>query len=124
MRAAYRARPGAPPTALGTFVVLCGGVAHGGAGPTAAAAPDAMAAPRKTPRVALLTVAALLRDGVSAPASGLRPQEDRRRGPRSEYWQANCIPISTTINDFGDMTRDEVAKSIARRGARLEPEAR
>jgi MYXO-CTERM domain-containing protein len=68
-----------------------------------------MARPQNIARVALLTVAALA--AASAPAWGfVRKQTD---AGRDEYWQVNCIPISVYINDFGDMTRDEVAKSIA-----------
>lgn len=60
-------------------------------------------------RLSLLAAAALAT--ASAPAwAYVRKKTD---AGRDEYWQVNCIPISIYINDFGEMTRDEVAKSIA-----------
>ena len=46
----------------------------------------------------------------SAPAWGfVRKKTD---GGRDEYWQVNCIPISIYINDFRELTRDEVATAL------------
>jgi len=30
-----------------------------------------------------------------------------------EYWQASCVPVTVYTNGFSEMTRDEVAKSVA-----------
>jgi MYXO-CTERM domain-containing protein len=68
-----------------------------------------MARPRHTARLSLLAVTALAT--VSAPAGGfVRKKTD---AGRDEYWQVNCIPISIYINDYGEMSRDEIAKSVA-----------
>jgi hypothetical protein len=45
------------------------------------------------------------------PASGfVRKKTD---GGVDEYWQVTCIPLTVYTNGFTDMTRDEVAKSVA-----------
>lgn len=60
-------------------------------------------------RVSLSAAAALA--VASAPAWGfVRKATD---GGIEEYWQPNCIQLSVYINDFGGMSRDEIAKSIS-----------
>jgi len=69
-----------------------------------------MVTPRR-PRLAglsLLTAAVLTLAGARAGAY-VRKQTD---GGISEYWQVSCIPLTIYMYGFGDMTRDQVAKSI------------
>jgi MYXO-CTERM domain-containing protein len=68
-----------------------------------------MARPRHTARLSLLAVAAFAM--VSAPAWGF--VRKRTDAGRDEYWQVNCIPISIYINDYTEMSRDEIAKAIS-----------
>ena len=64
---------------------------------------------QSTAGLSLLMAAALA--VASAPASAyVRKRTD---GGIGEYWQVSCIPLAVYVNDFGQMSRDEVAKSIA-----------
>ncbi|HEY5450461.1 MAG TPA: hypothetical protein VIQ54_17025 [Polyangia bacterium] len=64
---------------------------------------------QSTARLSLLMATALA--VASAPASAyVRKRTD---GGIGEYWQVGCIPLAVYINDFTEMSRDEVAKSIA-----------
>ncbi len=68
-----------------------------------------MARWQSTARVSLLMAAALA--VASAPASAyVRKRTD---GGIGEYWRGSCIPLAVYVNDFDQMSRDEVAKSIA-----------
>ncbi|HXU03909.1 MAG TPA: MYXO-CTERM sorting domain-containing protein [Polyangia bacterium] len=64
---------------------------------------------RSTARLSLLTTVALAIS--SAPASGyVRKRTD---GGIGEYWQNSCIPLAVYVNDFSQMSRDEIAKSVS-----------
>jgi MYXO-CTERM domain-containing protein len=64
---------------------------------------------QRSTRLALLTAVALA--VASGPAWGfVRKKTD---GGLSEYWQPNCIQVDVYINDFADLSRDEIAKSIS-----------
>jgi MYXO-CTERM domain-containing protein len=64
---------------------------------------------QSTARLSLLMAVALA--VASAPASAyVRKRTD---GGIGEYWQVSCIPLAVYMNDFAQMSRDEVAKSIA-----------
>jgi len=63
----------------------------------------------RSARLSLVTAVALAVAG--APAWGfVRKKTD---GGLAEYWQPNCIQLDVYINDFADMSRDEIAKSIS-----------
>jgi MYXO-CTERM domain-containing protein len=60
-------------------------------------------------RQSLLMVAACV--AMAPPAHGyVRSRVD---GGIPKYWQTSCVPIAIYLNTFSDMTRDEVAKSVA-----------
>jgi MYXO-CTERM domain-containing protein len=64
---------------------------------------------QRSTRLALLTAVALA--VASGPAWGfVRRKGD---GGLAEYWQPNCIQLDVYINDFTDLSRDEIAKSIS-----------
>jgi MYXO-CTERM domain-containing protein len=60
-------------------------------------------------RLSLLTAAVSL--ALAAPARGY--VRSRTDGGIPKYWQKSCVPIAVYQNGFGDMSRDEVAKSVA-----------
>jgi MYXO-CTERM domain-containing protein len=60
-------------------------------------------------RLSLLTVATSV--ALASPAHGyVRSRVD---GGIPKYWQTSCVPLAIYLNTFSDMTRDEVAKSVA-----------
>jgi MYXO-CTERM domain-containing protein len=64
---------------------------------------------QSTARLSLLMAVALA--VASAPASAyVRKRTD---GGIGEYWKGSCIPLAVYMNDFAQMSRDEVAKSVA-----------
>jgi hypothetical protein len=67
-----------------------------------------MVRPPSIARLSLLTAAVFALAGAPAGAY-VRKQTD---GGIPEYWQVSCIPLTIYTYGFGDMTRDEVAKSI------------
>jgi MYXO-CTERM domain-containing protein len=68
-----------------------------------------VAGPAGTARLSLLIVVASV--AIASPARAyVRSLTD---GGIPKYWQTSCIPIAVYQNTFTDMTRDEVAKSIA-----------
>jgi MYXO-CTERM domain-containing protein len=57
-------------------------------------------------------VAAVALAVASGPAWGF-VRKKTADGGLGEYWQPNCIQLDVYINDFADLSRDEIAKSIS-----------
>ena len=60
-------------------------------------------------RLSLLTVAG----SVAMAPPAVAYVRSRVDGGIPKYWQTSCVPIAVYLNTFSDMTRDEVAKSVA-----------
>lgn len=91
------------------MLVDCGGAACG-AGAAEATRLTPLRRSAAIARLSLLTAAVFAVTGATPAWGYVRKKTD---GGIDQYWQLSCIPLTIYLNGFTDMTRDEVAKSVA-----------